>query len=433
MAFDISSIVGSSAAACASDPDSDECKQSAIEEADLEEEAAAAAAYYEKAKTCVDDVSSHACQDILAEGAEEAAIAYGVDPALAEAAVQCAKERTSEACAKAGATLAATAACTAVTEGAAAPLCAKLAPVVVDLVWPVAGPVLTAVWATAWGFAAGVAGGLADFGASLLKSVGFDLSTNAKPTVTDAFWDFLDAGHDAIVPAWTDAVAAVALATRQSEIELDLIPKSTLVLKPKSTLVANVNVGSNSFTSNEWETAVGNLESILKQDPRWMGKVRILGSYVAPSGLTQPATYTWEIVPEGTQQTGNDLMVVGGATTDDDKTTVDGGWKETSEGEKEARGAPWYFAYYGSWGNQRNALADAYSVLLAYRLRALSDAASQGVGSVIARNVRKAQRLGLDRSSSTGINWRAVIPWALGFAVFAGGVGHAYWKSKKAT
>lgn len=436
MGFDLSDITAltDDIGACKDDPGSDACKDALLKAGGLEEQAA----YVDKARQCVDDLKSPGCQDLMKEGAKEALVANGVDPAVADATVECIASHDSEVCAKASAKLAATIACDVVTEGAAAPLCGSLAPVIVDLVWPIAGPPLVAVWDVALSFNDAVLGALSQFGAALLGAVGLDLSTDAKPTVTEVYWDFLAAGKAAIEPAWQSAVESVLQANAQSLAELKL-PEVPIADQ------GVVEVNGRAVGAGDYADAVNQLETVLKRTPGWYEETLILGRDVTEPG--KPGIhYVFGIVPAGTSQGFGELLLKSGTVTRDDKPTIDDGWLvppvEISPGNTDysnakARGTPWSFAYYGSWGNNRGALADAYSILLSHRLEALKSAAAQAVGNVVARNVQtRAKRdamMKAIRMQPARPKIAPVWPWALGVAALGVFGGVKAWKKRQVT
>jgi hypothetical protein len=372
----------------------------------------AAIGYVQTAKTCVDKGldSSECQQELLTETAKSAAIYYGVDPSVVDAAEQCISSGgDSEVCAKAGAKLAATAACTVATEGAGGPICAKLAPFVVDAVWPVIGPPLVTIWETAWSFNSGVLGGIADFAKNLLDAVGLDLSTNADPTVTDVFWDLLAMGKGLILPQWQAAVVALQSANDDSRRELGLPMMIPVDAMGKLSLGSVGQMGGPSMdqaidiaksdpseiVSEEAKThpdAVKELEKWLRADPGWVDPVYVVIRQQDPWGKD----YDFEI---GFEPTKNEDMgpydkrvYLGGMDPNMKKLSVGSpqyipGTYDIEEGEGFA---PWNFTYR-RFNNERKMLSEAYVAALGVRIEALKSATTNAVGSVIAHNTAEAE------------------------------------------
>lgn len=409
---------------------------------DIPECGQAALGYAKAAKVCVDEGwdSDNCQQELVTEAAKGAAIAYGVDPSVVEAAEECLSSGgDSEICAKAGAKLAATAGCMVVTEGAGGPLCAKLAPFVVDAIWPLAGPPLVATWDIAYGFAEGVLGGLASFAQELLNAVGIDLSTDADPTVMEIYWDLLALGQQTVLQQWEVAVEAVQTAMDESRRELGLL-KVPLgngpVIFPDS--VGKVDGPGEDSAAKFRSEAVDMLEMFLRQEPSFVDAI-----YVVARGDWQGATpkYTYEVsfepVLNKDMGTFDKRVTLGGMDPGMVKMTVGTpqyipGSYEVAQGEG---WTPWGYNF-DRFNNERSTLAEAYLAGIAFRLEGIKNATTAAVGAVVSENVAMANKQQRDNFMQrvrfkTPESGSIAAPLIVGTLIAGSLLGYWQWKKSK--
>lgn len=173
----------------------------------------------ETARRCMEDPSGPECEEIAGEYGKQALVDAGVDPAVADAAVDCLRTRDREQCAKSSAKIAATYACAALTSGAGTVVCNELAPILIDKMWPVIGPPLTYAWDVGLNILELVGGSLAEFVKDLGELIGFG---DDGPTYTEKLNSMLWAGNDIVAPALDAAVSASVQADLESRRELGL-------------------------------------------------------------------------------------------------------------------------------------------------------------------------------------------------------------------
>lgn len=412
---------------------------------DIPECGKAALGYAKAAKVCVDEGwdSSNCQQELVTEAAKGAAVAYGVDPSVVDAAEECLSSGgDSEICAKAGAKLAATAGCMVVTEGAGGPICAKLAPFVVDAVWPLAGPPLVATWDIAYGFAEGLLGGLASFAQAILDVAGIDLSTDADPTVMGIYWDLLGLGRKTLLEQWEVAVEAVQTAQDESRRELGLpIPLPIIdgetVLLPGS-ISDPAQVSGEASAAKFRREAVEELERWLRLEPAFTDQIHVIVRY--DDGPFAKPRYEVSFEPVMNKDLGpyDKRVRFGGMDPNMKKMTV--GTPRSMEGTyeiEEGEGwTPWGYTY-DRFKNERKTLAEAYLAGIAFRLEGIKNATTTAVGSVVSTNVAQAnkqqrdyfaQRIGFKEPEGS-----LAAPLTAAALLVGGLVGYHYWKKSKAS
>lgn len=364
--------------------------------------------YVKAANACVrDGPESPDCDK--ARILEAAAVAYGADPALVDSLHACFQNPDTEECAKALAKVAAIAACTAVTEGAGGYLCTLAAPIVVDIVWPTVSPIVMPVWHWASSLTAYTNDVILDIG----KTIGIDLSTDAPPTVTDAYWRIKDPIQQQLKDAYIQSVEALAVAQDSAEKELGL-PRQSLGTLTRTGELSVDNGGFNIPLPNKGgfniplpntgdtpesgvdaalrrAALVSELEHWLALEPAWVDEITITQTKVD-------------------EHTGKQVrrFVTFPKRPADETSSFRTGWKDFAA--RTVWWTPSHFAYFTdgwSWGNDQSALADCAATGMARRAQGLKQATAKAIGSVVQKQtmraeVRKLNELrGASDSSST--------------------------------
>jgi len=384
--------------------------------------------YYDKAQSCLEDASSPQCEDLLTEGAEKSLIAAGVDPAIASAAVECAKSRDREVCAKTSAKLAAVYGCTAATGGSGAYLCSELAPVLVDKMWPVIGPPLTKTWDVTLDVLEGVFGMLGGIIDSLGGLLGF--GGGDGPTYTEKLNQLLWAGNDIVKPPLDSAVQTIITSDLESQASLGLIPDTQIGTAARKDgdlgrltdlgIVDNIKPNENEIVERSKlmeKRANSVMTDNLRRHPGF-GPINVFclsfksntpASEMPANGYSfMDHRFTYTIVDDATAQsmikkgalvlTSNAVPI--GWAMDKREGWIPNGFKVHNPGKRVIF----------------QQIRDAYGMILAERTRAIRDSTFKSVGDTIARNVQVHELQNKKPSSS---------PW-LWLAALAGGGYLAY-------
>jgi hypothetical protein len=352
--------------------------------------------YYGKAKSCIDEgSSSDACKQLAKEGGEKALIAAGVDPQLAHEAMQCAESRDSEMCAKASAKLAAVYACTSATGGSGYTLCNELAPKVVDKIWPVAGPPLVMAWDTAFAVLDGVAGALQGIASALGNILGFG---SDGPTITELQNELMWRGQEIVSASIESGVKATSAADIQSRIELGLplelptgsfgLPDITVRPEVNATLIKTQSESKNIFSKK------------LRQQPGFKALAVEARTRI---GSLDKTPIEFKFVDPSKQPGAGKVMLVAGEVPPGWHVD-DTGWSPSGFEIRRSSNSAWHF----------DDMRDAYGMVLAARAEAISNAASESVGEMVALNVKAANAPSSEKDEGIGWLW-----WA---AIIGGGV-----------
>lgn len=349
--------------------------------------------YYDKAQACVDDASSPQCTELLKEGAKTALVSAGVNPDVADAAVECAATRDREACAKASAKLAAVYGCTAATGGGGYVVCSELAPILVDQMWPVIGPPLTATWDVALDTLEGVAGMLKGMAGAFGSMLGFGSN---KPTWTEKMNDLRWAGADLIKTPMDASVDAVVKADVESQRSLGLLPRKVenkIGMSGPSLDGFKKSTRLQLHDSNETieRKATSTMTNGLRRHPGF----GTLAVAFAPSGPNK-AIYRFvdpnsEILGIPVSKAKNVLIATG----------MPAGWSLENQQGWQPNG--FILNDVTSGLGKYSIVRDAYGMILAERTRAIKDAAFESVGITISRNVQKAEAQKRQPTSSSSV------------------------------
>jgi hypothetical protein len=236
---------------------------------------------------------------------------------------------------------------------------------------------------------------LAVFAKTLLGVFGLDFSTDAGPTVNDAYWDLLAAGKDVLLEQWELCATAVQAADVESRRELNLptiLPGKMIAID--GMLGGSAYSGETSAAKFKLEV-VQELERWLRKEPGWTKPVYVVIRIQNPM---KPGEYQFEIheTPVQNKDLGpHDRRVdLGGMDPNMQKLTI--GSPKYIEGTYEVDPtegwAPWNFGYSGFQNsNARKMWSEAYLAALAVRLEGLKNATTNAVGAIIAANTAQAE------------------------------------------
>lgn len=335
------------------------------------------------------DGDSESCKDLQKQGARRALEEAGVDPDLADEAIECANTRDSEVCAKVSAKAAAVYACTAATEGAGADICQKYAPVIVEKIWPVVGPPLVSVWdisLQSLGHLQSVLNGVLGSFASVLGFGGDD-----GPTRTEKLNEIRWAGVDILDKQYKEGVKAAMLADIESRREFGLqVPMSVRHIDGELGDMARARV---------------NRYFVPKLKP-----VCIVGR--GRKTLTDVGPINFRIVSPDYVPTNSEIMLRSFAPPS--------GWRYGEPGFSPA-GFEVINQPGVTWRVQD--VADAYGVVVAQRLKAIRDGSVDAVATAIAESAEQSEKQS-SVSSSSGFVLLAT------FAALAAG-GYYLWTRKR--
>jgi hypothetical protein len=369
--------------------------------------------YYDRAKQCMDEgQSSQACKDLQDEGFRRGMEAAGVDPAITDAALECARSGDSEVCAKAAAKVAAVYGCTAATGGGGAYLCSKLAPIVVDKIWPVVGPPLVA----AWDLQLGVLDGVVDMLGGIISDLGDLLGFGGNddgPSHTEILTAMYQQGYSIVRESIQASETAVVQADVESRKELGLpIELHGGVGVPTLTVQATPAV----YDRTDLAMPKIDLTKRLLAHPGFGGPIYVLVQ--ASKTSFKPSEFRF-VDADYAPGLGEMVIWSQGAKDIENNWTIDS--QPLPSGFYIKRGAVVATNY--------DDVRTAYGMILERRTAAVRDAASQTVGDVVAQNITTARSRQLDPSlikrKEPESNWWL---WALGLA---GAAGVAYWQRDK--
>lgn len=381
--------------------------------------------YYDKAKSCVDDYGSPACQEFVGEQGKNALVAAGVEPNTAEEIVKCAQTRDGEACAKSSAKLAASYACAAATSGAGTAVCNQLVPILIDGMWPVIGPPLTKAWDIGFELLEGALSILKGLFEGIAGIIGFD--GDDGPTWTEKMnalrWEAASIMNESISSAFNAARAAdvetqIRLGLESDQLGADhpvragdigtpqIVPGKEFVAPMMPKIMATGHRGA-AF-----------LQDGLRRHPGF-GEIWIKGRYREQFCDNQGncRNYDFELVDPGYELQKDEVLLKAPAMPSD-WMPGDKGWFPA--GFEIDQWTPGWDGSETRWKGGTIGVRDAVVILLGIRGDAVRECSSNAVGAVVAQNMIDARKFAL------GVQEKDDSSWLLWVAALAGAGTLAY-------